>query len=58
VTEPLGEPLYRVVTRDRRSGEVVLKVVNARPRSIRTQVELRGGRLSDRGSSRSPNPAR
>jgi alpha-L-arabinofuranosidase len=50
VTEPLGEPLYQVVTRDQRTGDVVVKVVNARPRSIRTQVELRGRRLSDRGT--------
>jgi hypothetical protein len=50
VTEPLGEPLYQVVTRDERTGDVVVKVVNSRPRTIRTEVDLRGRRLRDRGT--------
>jgi hypothetical protein len=32
-TEPLGQPLYQVVTRDKGTGDVVVKVINARPRS-------------------------
>ena len=39
VVQPLGDPLYQVVTRDR-DGDVVVKVVNTRSRSIRTRVEL------------------
>jgi hypothetical protein len=50
VTEPLGQPLYQVVTRDKDTGEVVLKVVNARARAVRTKVDLGPKRLSDRGT--------
>jgi alpha-L-arabinofuranosidase len=50
VAEPLGDPLYQVVTRDEDTGDVVVKVVNARPRSIRTRVDLRGRRLSGSGT--------
>ena len=39
VVQPLGDPLYQVVTRDR-NGDVVVKVVNTRSHSIRTQVDL------------------
>jgi alpha-L-arabinofuranosidase len=49
VAEPLGDPLYQVVTRDRGSGDVVVKVVNSRPRPIRTQVRLGPRRLSRTG---------
>jgi hypothetical protein len=50
VTEPLGQPLYQVVTRDKSSGDVVVKVVNARPHSITTRVDLGSKRLAGRGT--------
>jgi hypothetical protein len=50
VTEPLGQPLYQVVTRDKGTGDVVVKVVNARPHSLRTKVDLGPRRLSGRGT--------
>jgi alpha-L-arabinofuranosidase len=50
VTEPLGQPLYQVVTRDKGKGDVVVKVINARPRSLRTKVDLGGRRLSSTGT--------
>jgi alpha-L-arabinofuranosidase len=50
VTEPLGRPLYQVVTRDASTGDVVIKVVNARSHAIRTQVDLGARPLSGRGS--------
>jgi alpha-L-arabinofuranosidase len=39
------EPFRQVVTRDRASGELILKVVNAQDAAARTTVELRGGRV-------------
>ncbi len=39
VVQPLGDPLYQVVTRER-NGDVVVKVVNTRSHSIRTQIDL------------------
>jgi alpha-L-arabinofuranosidase len=39
VTQPLGDPLYQVVTRDR-NGDVVVKVINTRSHAIRTRVDL------------------
>jgi alpha-L-arabinofuranosidase len=39
VVQPLGDPLYQVVTRDR-DGDVVVKVVNTRSRPITTRVDL------------------
>jgi alpha-L-arabinofuranosidase len=50
VTEPLGRPLYQVVTRDKGTGDVVVKVINARPRSQRTKIDLGPRRLSGRGT--------
>jgi Concanavalin A-like lectin/glucanases superfamily/Alpha-L-arabinofuranosidase C-terminal domain len=50
VTEPLGRPLYQVVTRDKGKGDVVVKVINARAHSQRTKVELGPRRLSTRGT--------
>jgi alpha-L-arabinofuranosidase len=50
VTEPLGQPLYQVVTRDKGTGAVVVKVVNARPHSLRTKVDLGPRRLSRTGT--------
>jgi hypothetical protein len=50
VTEPLGQPLYQVVTRDKGTGDVVLKVVNARAHSVRTKVDLGPRPLSTRGT--------
>jgi alpha-L-arabinofuranosidase len=44
------EPLYQVMTRDEDSGEVVLKVVNARAREVRTDVRLGGRALADTGT--------
>jgi alpha-L-arabinofuranosidase len=49
VVQPLGDPLYQVVTRDR-DGDVVVKVVNTRSRSIRTRVDLGRVPLSRTGS--------
>jgi alpha-L-arabinofuranosidase len=40
VSEPLGDPLYQVVTRDTGTGDVVVKVVNSRSHAIRTRVDL------------------
>jgi alpha-L-arabinofuranosidase len=50
VTEPLGQPLYQVVTRDRGTGDVVVKVINARAHAIRTKVDLGRRRLSGSGT--------
>jgi hypothetical protein len=50
VAEPLGEPLYQVVTRDEDTGDIVVKVVNARPRPIRTRVDLGPKRLGGTGT--------
>ncbi|MEN3282213.1 MAG: hypothetical protein V7607_3353 [Solirubrobacteraceae bacterium] len=50
VTEPLGQPLYQVVTRDAGSGDVVVEVVNARPHAIRTKVDLGTRPLNDRAT--------
>jgi alpha-L-arabinofuranosidase len=49
VVQPLGDPLYQVITRDR-NGDVVVKVVNTRSRSIRTRVDLGDTGLSQKGS--------
>ena len=49
VTEPLGERLYQVVTRDEDTGDVVLKVVNPRAQALRTQVDLGRRPLNDTG---------
>ncbi|MEU6248756.1 alpha-L-arabinofuranosidase C-terminal domain-containing protein [Glycomyces sp. NPDC047010] len=43
------EPLYQVVTRDEKTGEVTLKVVNAQSEAVTTDVSLTGRRLKDRG---------
>ncbi|GAA1682071.1 alpha-L-arabinofuranosidase C-terminal domain-containing protein [Glycomyces endophyticus] len=43
------EPLYQVVTRDEDTGEITLKVVNAQPEAVTTDVALTGRRLKDRG---------
>jgi alpha-L-arabinofuranosidase len=48
VSEPLGDPLYQVLMRDRRG--VVLEVVNARPRALRARVDLGHRRLARRGT--------
>jgi hypothetical protein len=48
VAERLGDPLYQVVTRDRGTGDVVVKVVNSRERAIRTRVDLGPRPLRDR----------
>jgi alpha-L-arabinofuranosidase len=50
VTEPLGDPLYQVVTRDEDTGDVVVKVVNTRSHAIRTQVDLGSKRLRGTGT--------
>jgi alpha-L-arabinofuranosidase len=39
------EPFRQVVTRDRATGELVLKVVNAQDAAARTTVDLRGARV-------------
>ena len=39
-TSDVVEPLYQVMTRDEDTGDVVLKVVNARARTVRTDVRL------------------
>ena len=44
------EPLYQVMTRDEDTGEVVLKVVNARAREVRTDVRLGARPLADTGT--------
>ena len=44
------EPLYQVMTRDEDTGDVVLKVVNARAREVRTDVRLGAGGLADTGT--------
>jgi alpha-L-arabinofuranosidase len=43
------EPFRQVVTRDTRTGELVVKVVNAQADAARTTVELRGGSV-ERGA--------
>ncbi len=43
------EPFRQVVTRDRATGELILKVVNAQDAAARTTVELRGGQV-ERGA--------
>jgi alpha-L-arabinofuranosidase len=50
VDEQTIEPLYQVVTRDTRTGAVTLKVVNAQPEPVTTDVVLTGQRLRDRGT--------
>ena len=42
-TSGVVEPLYQVMTRDEETGDVVLKVVNARAREVRTDVRLGAG---------------
>lgn len=42
------EPLYQVVTRDERTGDTVLKVVNAHDRAVRTKVDLGRERVDSR----------
>jgi alpha-L-arabinofuranosidase len=44
------EPLYQVMTRDEDSGEVVLKVVNARAQAVRTEVRLGARKLASTGT--------
>lgn len=46
-TDDLGAiaPLYQVVTRDDRTGDTVLKVVNARDTALRSSVRLSGVRV-------------
>ncbi|MCD0444850.1 hypothetical protein LO763_14630 [Glycomyces sp. A-F 0318] len=48
VDEEQIEPLYQVVTRDERTGEITLKVVNAQSESVTTDVNLEGRRLRDK----------
>ncbi|GAA2859308.1 hypothetical protein GCM10010517_17840 [Streptosporangium fragile] len=43
-------PLYQVVTRDDGTGDVVLKVVNARPETVRTTVDLGGTGVSGKAT--------
>lgn len=42
------EPFRQVVTRDTRTGELVVKVVNAQANAARTTVELRGAEVERR----------
>jgi alpha-L-arabinofuranosidase len=49
VDEERIEPLYQVVTRDERTGEITLKVVNARSEAVTTDISLEGRRLKDKG---------
>ena len=44
------EPLYQVMTRDEDTGDVVLKVVNARAKTVRTDVRLGARALADTGT--------
>jgi alpha-L-arabinofuranosidase len=44
------EPLYQVMTRDEDTGDVVLKVVNARARAVRTDIRLGAGGLIGTGT--------
>ncbi|THV30708.1 alpha-L-arabinofuranosidase C-terminal domain-containing protein [Glycomyces paridis] len=48
VDEQQIEPLYQVVTRDERTGEITLKVVNAQDRAMTTDVNLDGRTLKDK----------
>jgi alpha-L-arabinofuranosidase len=50
VDELVIEPLYQVVTRDSDTGAVTLKVVNAQPDPVTTQVRLAGQKLRHRGT--------
>ncbi|GAA3816328.1 hypothetical protein GCM10022226_41290 [Sphaerisporangium flaviroseum] len=44
------EPLYQVVSKDSRSGDIVLKVVNAQPSTVRTAVDLGDARIASAGT--------
>ena len=41
------DPLYQVVTKDTKTGDTIVKVVNARDTALRTDVALSGPRLGD-----------
>ncbi|WP_157237083.1 alpha-L-arabinofuranosidase C-terminal domain-containing protein [Promicromonospora sukumoe] len=49
-TEPTTESLYQVVTRDERTGDLVLKVVNPYESVARTAVSLAGAKVDPRAS--------
>jgi alpha-L-arabinofuranosidase len=50
VDELVIEPLYQVVTRNSATGAVTLKVVNAQPDPVTTEVRLAGQQLRQRGT--------
>jgi alpha-L-arabinofuranosidase len=50
VDELVIEPLYQVVTRDSATGAVTVKVVNAQPDPVTTEVRLAGQKLRQRGT--------
>ncbi|WP_156004631.1 alpha-L-arabinofuranosidase C-terminal domain-containing protein [Streptomonospora sp. PA3] len=45
-TAPTPEPFRQVVTRDERTGELVVKVVNAQAEAARTTIDLGGARVA------------
>ncbi|MFH9661393.1 alpha-L-arabinofuranosidase C-terminal domain-containing protein [Streptomyces sp. NPDC017248] len=46
-----AEPFRQVVTRDTRTGELILKVVNAQPAAARTAIDLGGAKVASRAKA-------
>jgi alpha-L-arabinofuranosidase len=44
------EPLYQVVSRDAKSGDLVLKVVNVQPATVRAKVDLGRVKVADKAT--------